>query len=155
MRIRAAIVILSDKGFTGEREDKSGPTLKALLEGHAEVISVEILPDDRERISAELVRLCDAGETDVILTSGGTGLAPRDVTPQATADVIDYAVPGVAEAIRAHSMQYTGRAMLSRGTAGRTRAHAYRESAGQPQGCDRVHGGAPSGAPPRGGNPAR
>jgi len=115
--IRAAILILSDKGFTGEREDKSGPALKALLEGRAEVVSVEILPDDRERISSELCRLCDGGGVDVVLTSGGTGLAPRDVTPQATLDAADYPVPGIAEAIRARSMLYTDRAMLSRGVA--------------------------------------
>lgn len=116
--IRAAIVILSDKGFRGEREDKSGPALKEILAGHAEVVSVTLLPDDIEEIAAHLRAVCDSGEVDVIFTSGGTGFAPRDVTPEATLSVVERLAPGIPEAMRTYSMQKTNRAMLSRAVAG-------------------------------------
>lgn len=116
--IRAAILILSDKGFRGEREDKSGPTLKEMLAGHAEVVSVTLLPDEKEEIAAYLRNVCDTGEADVIFTSGGTGFAPRDVTPEATLSVVERLAPGIPEAMRAYSMQKTNRAMLSRAVAG-------------------------------------
>ncbi len=116
--IRAAILILSDKAFRGEREDKSGPTLKGILETCADVVSVAILPDEKDQIADYLRNACDGGAVDVLFTSGGTGLAPRDVTPEATLSVIERSVPGIPEAIRAYSMQKTNRAMLSRGIAG-------------------------------------
>lgn len=116
--IRAAILILSDKGYRGEREDKSGPALRALLNACAQVVSETLLPDEREEIAAALRKLCDSGEVDVVFTSGGTGFAPRDVTPEATMEVIERAVPGIPEAMRARSMQITDRAMLSRAAAG-------------------------------------
>ncbi len=116
--IRAAILILSDKGYRGEREDKSGPALRALLSGCAEIVSQTLLPDERAEITAALRNLCDSGEVDVVFTSGGTGFAPRDVTPEATMEVIERAVPGIPEAMRARSMQVTDRAMLSRAAAG-------------------------------------
>ena len=116
--IRTAILILSDKGFRGEREDKSGPALKQILEGHAEVVSVDVLPDEKDQIADYLRNACDSGAVDVIFTSGGTGFAPRDVTPEATLSVIERAAPGIPEAMRAYSMQKTNRAMLSRAVAG-------------------------------------
>ena len=116
--IRAAIVILSDKGFTGQREDLSGPALRELLVGHAEITAQILLPDERDQIAAALMKLCDDNQADVVFTSGGTGFTPRDVTPEATLDVVERLVPGIPEAIRAHSMRITNRAMLSRGTAG-------------------------------------
>lgn len=116
--IRAAVLILSDKGYNGQREDKSGPELCKLLEGRALVTEVTILPDNRELIAEKLRALCDSGKVDVILTSGGTGFAPRDVTPEATMDVINRAVPGIPEAMRQNSMKVTDRAMLSRAAAG-------------------------------------
>ena len=116
--IRAAILILSDKSFRGEREDKSGPALEQLLKDHAKVVSTTILPDEKEEIMAYLRNVCDAGAADVIFTSGGTGFAPRDVTPEATMQVVERAVPGIPEAMRAYSMQKTNRAMLSRAAAG-------------------------------------
>lgn len=115
--MRAAILILSDKAFSGEREDKSGPVLEALLQGKAEVTGITVLPDERAKISAALRELADNG-VDIVFTSGGTGFAPRDVTPEATLDVIDRLAPGIPEAMRFHSMQITGKAMLSRATAG-------------------------------------
>lgn len=116
--IRAAIVILSDKGFAGQREDLSGPALRELLEGHAEITAQLLLPDDRDQIAAALVKLCDENVADVVLTSGGTGFTPRDVTPEATLDVVERLAPGIPEAMRAHSMRITNRAMLSRAAAG-------------------------------------
>ena len=116
--IRAAIVILSDKGFAGQREDLSGPALRELLDGHAEITAQLLLPDDRDQIAAALMKLCDENVADVVLTSGGTGFTPRDVTPEATLDVVERLAPGIPEAMRAHSMRITNRAMLSRAAAG-------------------------------------
>ncbi len=116
--IRAAIVILSDKGFAGQREDLSGPALRELLDGQAEITAQLLLPDDRDQIAAALMKLCDENVADVVLTSGGTGFTPRDVTPEATLDVVERLAPGIPEAMRAHSMRITNRAMLSRAAAG-------------------------------------
>jgi molybdenum cofactor synthesis domain-containing protein len=116
--IRAAVITVSDKGFSGVREDKSGPALVDALKGQAVISETLIIPDEPDQIKAALCRIADAGQTDVIFTTGGTGFAPRDVTPEATMAVIDRAVPGIPEAIRQASMQITPRAMLSRATAG-------------------------------------
>lgn len=116
--IRAAILILSDKSYHGEREDLSGPAIREMLEGRAIAAEPIVLPDDRRRIADELKRLCDSGAYDLVFTSGGTGFAPRDVTPEATMDVIERPTPGIPEAIRQKSMQITDRAMLSRAAAG-------------------------------------
>lgn len=113
---QAAVITLSDKGFKGEREDKSGPLLKSILEEQGyEVVESLILPDVQPRIEKELIRLADGRQVDLILTTGGTGLSLRDVTPEATLAVATRNVPGIAEAIRAYSMSITKRAMLSRG----------------------------------------
>jgi len=116
--IRSSILIASDKGSAGVREDKSGPALEQALTGVAHVAKTVVVPDDRERIAAELRLLADSGENDIIFTSGGTGLAPRDVTPEATLDVVERLVPGIPEAMRAESLKITKHAMLSRATAG-------------------------------------
>jgi len=116
--IRAAIVTVSDKGFSGERADKSGPALVEALKGKALIGTTLIIPDEIERIKSILVELCDSGDYDLVLTTGGTGFAPRDVTPEATLAVIDRLTPGIPEAIRQASMQITPRAMLSRAIAG-------------------------------------
>lgn len=116
--IRVGIITASDKGSRGEREDRSGPAIRDSLSGlEHEVVAYEVLPDDREAIAALLAKWCDEGEMDLILTTGGTGLSPRDVTPEATLAAADRQVPGIAEAMRARSMQATDRAMLSRGVA--------------------------------------
>lgn len=120
MRIvsRVAIITASDKGFAGEREDESAAVIRALVEENGfAVVDYTLLPDDRERLAARLRELCDSDAADVILTTGGTGLSPRDVTPEATLDVAQRMVPGIAEAMRAESMRITKRAMLSRGVA--------------------------------------
>ena len=112
---KVGIVTLSDKGYRGEREDLSGPRIRELLTCDYEVISYSILPDDRALIRDELIRLSDEAGCDLVLTTGGTGMSPRDVTPEAPMDAADRNAPGIAEALRNHSMQYTDRAMLGRG----------------------------------------
>lgn len=112
---RAAVITLSDKGSRGEREDKSGPAIAARLrESGYEVTEQLLLPDGREMLERELIRLCDREAVDLILTTGGTGFSPRDVTPEATLAVADRLAPGIAEAIRAESLRLTKHAMLSR-----------------------------------------
>jgi len=118
--LRVAVVTVSDRSARGEREDASGPALAQAVEasGH-EVVRRELVPDDPERVAALLVELCEGPEApDLVLTTGGTGLGPRDRTPEATASVCERLVPGIAEAIRARSLAVTPHAMLSRGVAG-------------------------------------
>ena len=113
---RAGVITASDKGAAGQREDVSGETLKEILrENGYSIASYCVLPDDRELLTAELKRLADEDICDVVFTTGGTGLSPRDVTPEATLSVAYRLVPGISEAIRAESMRITNRAMLSRG----------------------------------------
>lgn len=113
---RAGIVTLSDKGAAGEREDKSGAVIKEILESAGyEVVAQSLLPDEGEALKAELIRLSDQVQCDLVLTTGGTGFSRRDVTPEATMAVAERNAPGIAEAIRAYSMTVTKRAMLSRG----------------------------------------
>ena len=114
-KFTAGIVTASDKGSRGEREDASGPAIRELIEpvGY-HVRSERILSDDEEELYQELVRLADEEQVDVIFTTGGTGLSPRDNTPEATLRAATKQVPGIAEAIRAYSLQITPRAMLSR-----------------------------------------
>ena len=112
---RAGIITASDKGSRGEREDLSGPAIAELIgqQGYY-VCSSKVLPDEEEALYQEMVRLADEEKVDVIFTTGGTGLSPRDNTPEATLRAATKNVPGIAEAIRAYSMQITPRAMLSR-----------------------------------------
>lgn len=113
---RAAIITASDKGSRGEREDVSGTVLREMLEKKGyEIVSYVVLPDEKDQLAGEMVRLADGGLCDVIFTTGGTGLSRRDVTPEATLSVADRLVPGISEAMRAFSMTVTKRAMLSRG----------------------------------------
>lgn len=113
---RAGIVTLSDKGAAGEREDKSGAVIKEILESAGyEVVAQSLLPDEGEALKAELIRLSDQVQCDLVLTTGGTGFSRRDVTPEATMAVAERNAPGIAEGIRAYSMTVTKRAMLSRG----------------------------------------
>lgn len=116
---RAAIITASDSGYRGEREDLSGPVIKEILEREGyEVISMDILPDDQVMLAGKLQEIADSEKAELILTTGGTGFSGRDVTPEATEEVIERKVPGIPEAIRAYSMTITKRAMLSRATAG-------------------------------------
>ena len=112
---QAAVITLSDKGTKGEREDRSGPAIvERLKENGYTVVETLLLSDDPEPLKAELIRLCDQRQLDLILTTGGTGFGPRDNTPEATLAVAERNVPGIAEAIRAASLQITKHAMLSR-----------------------------------------
>lgn len=116
--LTVAIVTCSDSRFAGEAEDTAGPALAEQVVALGwQVVASRLVPDDRAGISAAIVELADEVGADVVLTTGGTGFAPRDVTPEATLDVCDRNAPGIAEAIRASSMQVTRRAMLSRGAA--------------------------------------
>ncbi len=115
----AAVLTLSDTGHAGLRDDASGKVLiSLLLEQGYRLGHYAMLPDDKDAISAELARLCDNGGIDLILTTGGTGFSPRDLTPEATLAVVERACPGIPEAMRAHSLAITKRAMLSRAAAG-------------------------------------
>jgi molybdenum cofactor synthesis domain-containing protein len=116
---KTAIVTMSDLGSQGKREDLSGQVLAEKLGEQAfEVFYRTIIPDDVERIKEVLVELADRQEAALIVTTGGTGVSPRDVTPEATLAVIEKIVPGMAEAMRAASMRKTAHAMLSRAVAG-------------------------------------
>ncbi|MEN8233214.1 MAG: molybdenum cofactor synthesis domain-containing protein, partial [Thermodesulfobacteriota bacterium] len=117
--IRAAILVMSDSTHAGKRKDKSGKIIQEFLaDKPVQVEFYEVLPDDREIIADRLRRLVDAEKVKLIFTTGGTGLGPRDVTPEATLTVIDRSVPGIVEAIRSHGKDRTPFAMLSRGEAG-------------------------------------
>ncbi len=117
--LRFAVLTVSDRSYAGIREDLSGPALcKSVVDAGHEVIATALVPDEVEKIKEMLVQWCDLGVVDVILTTGGTGFAPRDVTPEATQQVVERQAPGLAEAMRWNSLQITQHAMLSRAIAG-------------------------------------
>jgi molybdenum cofactor synthesis domain-containing protein len=118
--LRVAIVTVSDRSARGEREDRSGPALaEAAAAGGAEVVRRELVPDDPDALATLLGAMCDAPDApDLVLTTGGTGLGPRDRTPEATEAVCERLVPGISEALRADSLRVTPHGMLSRGVAG-------------------------------------
>ena len=119
MKLRVSILTISDRSFLGEREDLSGPLLEEMVEAQGWLISrIGIVPDEMAEISNILKEWSDSGEVDVILTTGGTGFAPRDITPEATLSVIERRAPGLVEAIRTKSLAITPHAMLSRAEAG-------------------------------------
>lgn len=119
MSVRVSILTISDRSSRGEREDLSGPALNDLVSSQGwKVVFSEIIPDDLITIQETLITWSDSDDQDLILTTGGTGFAPRDITPEATLAVIDRAAPGLAEAMRTASMEITKHAMLSRAVAG-------------------------------------
>ncbi|MBD0379671.1 molybdopterin adenylyltransferase [Paenibacillus sedimenti] len=120
MRWKVAILTASDRGYRGEREDTSAQVIRELVEEEiqGEIIEYRVVPDEMDEIMASLIEMTDYYQADLILTTGGTGLAPRDVTPEATLNVIDRVAPGFAEAMRMISMQKTPKAMLSRAVSG-------------------------------------
>jgi molybdenum cofactor synthesis domain-containing protein len=124
MAIRIGILTISDRSSSGERPDESGPALvKAVTQHGWQVIRTGIQPDEFDSIKKSLIEWADSGNMDIILTAGGTGFSPRDVTPEATQAVIQRPAPGLAEAMRSASLRITPHAMLSRATAGiRTQA---------------------------------
>ena len=117
--MRAAVVTVSDRSFRGERPDVSGPVLKRLLEeSGAEVVELRVIPDEIAVIAQTLIRLADQEQCELVVTTGGTGLSPRDVTPDATKQIVEKQLPGMEEAIRQESLKQTPFAMLSRGIVG-------------------------------------
>ncbi len=115
--ITAAIITLSDKGSKGERKDGSGPAIAEIIKRiDADVLHYDILPDEQSLIKEKL--LCYCGKVDIIFTTGGTGLSPRDVTPDATLEVIEKQIPGIEETMRMEGLSKTRRSMLSRAVAG-------------------------------------
>ena len=116
---RVAIICMSDKGFKGEREDLSTKVIEEIvIKNGYEVVKKIIIPDEYEEITKNLKEICDKNIADLILTTGGTGFAKRDVTPEATEEILEKKVPGISEAIRNYSMTITKRAMLSRAVSG-------------------------------------
>ncbi len=117
--MRVGILTISDRSAMGEREDESGPLLAELAQSNGwTVVESTVLPDEADQISNLLSHWSDSGKVSLIITTGGTGFAKRDVTPEATLKVVDRLAPGLAEAMRAHSMKVTSHAMLSRAVAG-------------------------------------
>ena len=115
----AAVITVSDRSFRGERTDASGPQVASILRNAGfDVTCTDTVPDERELISAAIVHAADDLDTALIVTTGGTGLAPRDVTPEATLAVCERLVPGIPEVMRMRGLAHTERAMLSRGVAG-------------------------------------
>ncbi len=113
------ILTISDKGSRGEREDESGAVIREIITGiGAQVTHYEIVPDEKDAIAGKLIGWTDTMKIDLILTTGGTGLSPRDVTPEATLAVVQKLVPGISEAMRAESIRKTPHGMLSRGVSG-------------------------------------
>lgn len=116
---RAAVITVSDRSFRGERPDAGGPLVAELLKAVGyEIVHTAVVPDEQADIEAALCAVADAGLAELLVTTGGTGFAPRDITPEATLAVCDRLTPGIPEAMRYASMQITNRAMLSRAQAG-------------------------------------
>ncbi len=116
---QAAVLTVSDRSFRGERPDEGGPLVAGLLEGAGfSVVKTAIVPDEQGQIEDALREISDSGEVQLLVTTGGTGFSPRDVTPEATLAVCQRMAPGIPEAMRYASMQVTSRAMLSRAQAG-------------------------------------
>jgi len=113
------VLTISDKGARGDRQDRSGAVIREILPSiAARIVNYDVIPDEKELIAAKLVKWADEDDLDVVITTGGTGLTPRDVTPEATLAVVDRIVPGFTEAMRAESLKKTPHAMLSRAVAG-------------------------------------
>ena len=119
MSYTAAVITISDKGAKGERVDTSGPNLCRILNDRGfDVVYTAIIPDEMDEIKAELIRCCDEKKIALVLTTGGTGFSPRDITPEATLQVVERRTPGIPEAMRAESMRITPKGCLSRSEAG-------------------------------------
>ncbi len=131
---------MSDAAARGERQDQSGPAVQELLEAHGwQVASIEILPDDLEAIRRRLEALTDVADCDAVVTSGGTGVGPRDVTPEATRAILEKEIPGLAELMRAEGFKKTRRAALSRGVVGVRKAKLIVNLPGSPRGaCESI-----------------
>jgi len=133
--IKVGILTISDKGSRGEREDLSGKVIEEIVKKiNGEVKYYQIIPDEKDIIQEELIKTVDKLHLDLILTTGGTGLAKRDVTPDATLEVIEKEVPGISEIIRSESFKKTNRAILSRGVSGVRKESLIINLPGSPKG---------------------
>jgi molybdenum cofactor synthesis domain-containing protein len=134
--IRVAVITVSDSAIAGTREDRSGPAVRERVESLGWTVSAhELLPDESNQIADALRRLADSGEVSVILTTGGTGVALRDVTPEATRGVIEREIPGLGELMRSEGLKFTPTAVLSRGLAGLRRRTLIVNLPGSPKGA--------------------
>ena len=134
--MRAAILTLSDRCSTGERADGSGPALKGWLEERGVTVTcTEVIPDEAEMIAEKLTEWADSGSFDLILTTGGTGVSPRDVTPEATERVVDRLLPGFGEVMRMESLKKTANAIISRAVAGIRKQTLIINLPGSPKGA--------------------
>ncbi len=134
--LRAKLLVLSDETSAGQREDQSGPAVREMLEARGwAVVAWEVLPDDAAQIRRCLENWADSEDCDAIITTGGTGLGPRDVTPEATRAVIEKEIPGLAELMRAEGVKKTPRAALSRGLAGVRKSKIILNLPGSPRGA--------------------
>ena len=134
--IRVAVITVSDSAIAGTREDRSGPAVRERVESLGWTVSAhELLPDESNQIADALRRLADSGEMSVILTTGGTGVALRDVTPEATRGVIEREIPGRGELMRSEGLKFTPTAVLSRGLAGLRRRTLIVNLPGSPKGA--------------------
>lgn len=135
VKYKIGILTLSDKGARGERIDESGPLLSQMVAALGDVVHYQIIPDDAQTLTLMLTRWVDDLNLDLILTTGGTGLSPRDLTPQATELILDYQIPGMAEAMRAASQVKTPHAMLSRALVGVRKQSLIINLPGSPKGA--------------------
>jgi molybdopterin adenylyltransferase len=134
--IRVAVITVSDSAIAGTREDRSGPAVRERVESLGWTVSAhELVPDESNQIADALRRLADSGEASVILTTGGTGVAPRDVTPEATRGVIEREIPGLGELMRSEGLKFTPTAVLSRGLAGLRKRTLIVNLPGSPKGA--------------------
>ena len=133
------IITSSDKGYLGEREDKAGPLIQEIVENQEFTVKkLVILPDEKELLKKELIYMSDNLGVNIIFSTGGTGFSERDVTPEATKEIIDREVPGIAEAIRMYSLGITKRAMLSRGVSGIRKKTLIVNLPGSPKACKEI-----------------
>jgi len=136
MGFRAVVITVSDRGARGEREDGSGPEIaEILLAMGMDIVGRQMIPDEKEQIRRTLIEWSDGEKADLILTTGGTGVSPRDVTPDATREVIEREIPGMAEAMRHQSSNITPHAMISRAVAGIRKRTLIINLPGSPKGA--------------------
>jgi molybdopterin adenylyltransferase len=134
-KFKVGIITVSDKGSKGQRVDESGPAIEEMIQAIGGIVErYVIIPDEQVQIKAELIHMCDDLGISLILTTGGTGFSKRDVTPEATLEVIQKHVPGIPEAMRARSLQITPKAMLSRAEAGIRNSSLIINLPGSPKG---------------------
>lgn len=133
--IRIGILTASDKGSRGEREDLSSGVIREAVADIGEVVAYRMVPDDREELKKAMLDMMDTDQVELLLTTGGTGFSPRDITPEATLDVIERQVPGIPEAMRAASLKITNRAMLTRSVAGIRGGTLIINMPGSPKAC--------------------